>query len=228
VPAGDEEGREIGMLETSEIQADKDKIVSVLRETSRDEICGLIDYLEDSDFFIAPASTKYHGAYPGGLAEHSLHVWHLLQHKNEYYRLGLPDDTVAITALGHDNCKINFYGKGTKNVLKGKKKIMKNKKVDGKWVEAEEEINDWQEEEVIVVNDQFPLGHGEKSVITLLRFIQLTNLEIAMIRWHMGGYVPKDDYRDLSNAVDMYPAIVALHAADLEASHLLRIGGKQG
>jgi hypothetical protein len=217
VPAvGRQEGREVGMLEATEIQANKEKIISVLRETSRDEICGLIDYLEDSDFFTAPASTKYHGSYPGGLAEHSLHVWYLLQHKNEYYRLELSTDTIAIIALGHDICKINFYGKEIKNVLKGKKDNGYGK-----------QINDWQEEEVVIVKDQFPIGHGEKSVITLLRFIQLTDLEIAMIRWHMGGYVPKDDYRDLDNAVNMYPAIVALHAADLEASHLLKIGGKE-
>lgn len=210
------------------IQANKDQIIKILRETGRAEIESLITFLENSDFFTAPASTKYHGAYDGGLAEHSLHVWYVLTEKNRYYNLGLPEDTIAITALGHDVCKIGFYAKEMKSVLKGKKKITKNKKVDGKWVEAEEEINDWQEEEVIVVKDQMPLGHGSKSVITLLRFIQLTDQEIAMINWHMGGYVSKDEYRDLSNAVDIFPAIIALHAADLEASHLLRIGGKEG
>jgi hypothetical protein len=207
------------------IQANKEQIIKILRATGRAEIESLITYLENSDFFSAPASTKYHGAYDGGVAEHSLHVWYVLTEKNRYYGLGLPEDTIAITALGHDVCKIGFYAKEMKSVLKGKKKIMKNKKVDGKWAEVEEEINDWQEEEAITIKDQFPIGHGEKSVITLLKYIQLTDQEIAMIRWHMGGYVPKDDYRDLSNAVDMYPAIIALHAADLEASHLLRIGG---
>jgi hypothetical protein len=215
------------MLEITEIQANKEKIISVLRKINRDNIEDLINYLESTDFFAAPASTKYHGAYSGGLAEHSLHVWYLLQHKNKYYRLNLSNETIDIVALLHDVCKINFYGKEMKNVLKGKKKVMKNKKVDGKWAEVEEEINDWQEEEAIVVNDQFPIGHGEKSVITLLRYIQLTDLEISMIRWHMGGYVPRDEYRDLDNAVNLYPAIIALHAADLESAHLLKIGGKE-
>jgi len=186
-----------------QIQANKAQIINILSATGRAEIESLITFLENSDFFTAPASTKYH-------------VWYVLTEKNRYYKLGLPEDTIAITALGHDVCKIGFYAKDTKNVLKGKKDNGYGK-----------QINDWQEEEIIVVKDQFPVGHGEKSVITLLRFIQLTDLEIAMIRWHMGGYVPKDDYRDLSNAVDMYPAIVALSAADLEASHLLRIGGKE-
>jgi hypothetical protein len=203
-------------MTSEQIQANKEQIISILRNTGRAEIESLITYLENSDFFTAPASVKYHGSYDGGLSEHSLNVWHLLTEKNRYYSLGLPEDTVAITALGHDVCKINFYGKETKNVLKGKKDNGYGK-----------QINDWQEEEVVIVKDQFPMGHGEKSVITLLRFIQLTDLEIAMIRWHMGGYVAKDEYRDLNNAVDMYPQIVALNAADLEESYLLSMGGKE-
>lgn len=210
-----------------QMQNNKNKIIELLRGTRRAEIESLITFLQESDFFTAPASTKYHGSYEGGLAEHSLHVWYVLNEKNRYYRLELPEDTIAITALGHDLCKVNFYKKEMKSVLKGKKPVTKNKKVDGKWIEIEEEVNDWQEEEVFVVNDRMPLGHGEKSVITLLKHIQLTDLEIAMIRWHMGGYVSKDDYRDLSNAVEMYPTIIALHAADLEVSHLIKNGGDE-
>lgn len=204
------------MIEAIEIQANKEMIIKILRETGRAEIESLITFLENSDFFKAPASTKYHGAYDGGLAEHSLHVWYLLNHKNLYFHLDLSTDNIAIVALLHDVCKINFYGKEMKNVIKGMKDNGYGK-----------QVKDWQEEETVVVKDQFPIGHGEKSVITLLRYIQLTDLEIAMIRWHMGGYVPRDEYRDLDNAVNMYPAIVALHAADLEATHLLKIGGKE-
>lgn len=204
----------------------KQEFVTTLAATNRPSIQDLIIFLENSDFFTAPASTKFHGSYEGGLVEHSLHVWHLLQEKNKYYELNLQPDTVAITALLHDLCKINFYTKEMKSVLKGKIKVKKNKKVDGQWVEIEEEVNDWQQEEVWVCNDQFPVGHGEKSVITAMKFIQLTDLEIAMIRWHMGGYEPKESYRDMGNAVDMYPFIVALQTADMESSHLLDIGGK--
>jgi 23S rRNA maturation-related 3'-5' exoribonuclease YhaM len=208
-----------------QIQDQKAQIIGILRNTERAEIESLITYLESSDFFTAPASTKYHGAYEGGLAEHSLHVWYVLTEKNRYWTLGLSEETIAITALCHDLCKIDFYTKEMKSVLKGKIKVKKNKKVDGAWQEVEEEVNDWQQEEVFVVNDQFPIGHGEKSVITLLKHIQLTDQEISMIRWHMGGYVAKDEYRDLSNACELYPAIVALHAADLEVSHLIKTGG---
>lgn len=200
---------------------DKQKIISILTEIGRPGINNLVTFLEESDFFSAPASTKFHGAYEGGLAEHSLHVWHLLQEKNKYYQLYLTPETIAVTALLHDICKINFYAKEMKSVLKGKIKVKKNKKVDGEWIEVEEEVNDWQQEEVWVCNDQFPIGHGEKSVITALKFIQLTDLEIAMIRWHMGGYEPKESYRDMHNAVEKYPFIVALQTADMESCYLL-------
>ncbi len=201
----------------------KQQIISILTSTKRPGIENLITYLEQTDFFTAPASTKFHGSYDGGLAEHSLHVWYILTEKNKYYSLGLSADTIALTALLHDLCKINFYAKEMKSVLKGKIKVKKNKKVDGHWTEVEEEVNDWQQEEVWVCEDQFPIGHGEKSVITALKFIQLTDLEIAMIRWHMGGYEAKDNYRDMTNAVDMYKPIVALQTADMEASHLIKL-----
>jgi hypothetical protein len=210
-----------------QIQDQNAQIINILRNTGRAEIESLIAFLEGSDYFTAPASTKYHGAYEGGLAEHSLHLWYVLTEKNRYCRLGLTEDTIAITALGHDVCKIDFYAKEMKSVLKGKKKIMKNKKVDGKWIEVEEEINDWQEEEIIVVKDQMPLGHGEKSVITLLKFIQLTDLEICMIRWHMGFSETQENYRTLNNALEIYPAIAAIHAADIEVSYLIDVGRKE-
>lgn len=193
----------------------KQIIIGILVATDRPGIENLITYLQETDFFKAPASTKYHGAYEGGLAEHSLDVYHILQLKNDYYSLGLSSDTIAITALLHDICKINFYVQETKNVCKGTKV--------NEWGKT---VKDWQEELVWVCKDQFPVGHGEKSVITALKFIQLSDLEIAMIRWHMGGYEPKDNYRDMSNAVDLYKPIVALQTADMEASHLLDLEDK--
>lgn len=201
----------------ADIEKNKEKILAVLNSIDRPGMDLLIKYLQESDFFTAPASTKYHGAYEGGLAEHSLFVWYVLQNKNDYYKLNLSPETIAITALLHDVCKIGFYKKGFKNVKKGKKDNGYGKQVDN-----------WVEEEIWECEDQFPMGHGEKSVIQVMKYIPLEDLEIAMIRWHMGGYVPKDEYRELSNAAEIYPAIIALHAADLEVSHLIKTGGNEG
>jgi len=248
------------MLTAEQIQDQKTQIIDILRNTGRAEIESLITFLSDSDFFTAPASTKYHGAYDGGLAEHSLHVWYVLTEKNRYYSLGLSEEAIAITALCHDLCKVGFYQEGGEpcskaqydylsslwtqksGSIKEKPETLLKYLEDGQFKRSVPAaiatiLIDWLKNKlgepfpeipvVYSVKDSFPVGHGEKSVITLLRFIQLTDQEIAMIRWHMGGYIAKDDYRDLSNAMELYPAIVALHAADLEASHLIKIGGNE-
>jgi hypothetical protein len=187
----------------------KQQIIEILLDTKIPGINDLIACLEDSDFFTAPASTKYHGSHEGGLAEHSLNVYTSLAAKNDTYNLDLSKETIAITSLLHDVCKINFYKKGFKNVKDGKKIGWGGKEVDN-----------WIEKEVWEVEDQLPFGHGEKSVILIMRFIKLTDLEIAMIRWHMGAFEGKDNYA-LQNAMNKWPEVVALHTADLEATYII-------
>lgn len=116
------------MITPEQIAANKEQITMMLSVIRRSGMDSLIAYLLESDFFTAPASTKYHGAYEGGLAEHSLHVWHLLMEKNNYYRLGLSTEVTTITALLHDVCKIGFYATETKSVLKGKKENREKQK----------------------------------------------------------------------------------------------------
>jgi hypothetical protein len=184
-----------------DIASIKDQIMNLLSNVNRQGMGKLITYLEqDTDFFIAPASTRFHGNYMGGLAEHSLNVYELFKKKNEQYDFGLSDDSVIIVSLLHDLCKANYYVESTRNVKK-----------DGKWVQVP----------YYTVEDQTPFGHGEKSVILLQQFIRLSKEEVALIRWHMGGYEPKENYNYVSAAWNMYKAGVALHTADLEASYIL-------
>lgn len=165
--------------------------------------------LEKTDFFTAPASTKYHGSYAGGLVEHSLAVYENLITLYRIYKDKLPQainaDSLIIVSLLHDICKINFYKLGTKNV--------KN-----------EETGQWQKEQYYFIDDQIPLGHGEKSVIILQSYINLTADEIYAIRWHMGGF--DDTSRSwaggmtLSAAFEKCPLAVLLHMADLAANYI--------
>ena len=178
----------------------KDRIIRLLSNTERKGIDKVIRYLESSDFFEAPASTRYHGNYKGGLAEHSLNVYEIFKMKNEVYDFGLSGDTVKITALLHDICKANFYTVSTRNVKK-----------NGSWVKVP----------YYAVDDQAPFGHGEKSVILLQQFIKLSREEVIIIRWHMGGYEPSQNYNSISNAWNICKAGVALHTADLESSYIL-------
>lgn len=181
----------------------QNKIIERLRSIKRDGIEDLIKYLlEETDYFIAPASTKFHSNFDGGLAYHSNNVVELLIQKNEQYKLGLSLDTIYLTGYLHDLCKCNLYEKTMR---------LKKDELTGKWIGyASYEFD-----------EKIPLGHGEKSVILLQQFVKLTLEECLMIRWHMGAYVPKDEYRDYNKAIEMYKSVLAFSNADAEASHFL-------
>lgn len=164
-------------LTQDRIESNKQTILELLRKTSRPGMDRLLDWIENkSDFFIAPASTKYHLACEGGLAEHSMNVYRLLAGKVSSGLLDLPDDTVIITALLHDLCKVNFYVRETKNVKEGTKMGPYGKPVAN-----------WVEKEVWAINDTLPIGHGEKSCYLIQSYIRLKEEEFAMIRFHMGS-----------------------------------------
>ena len=189
------------------IEERKDKIIEILeRNIPREGIADFLKYLQkETDFFEAPCSTKFHLSKKGGLAEHSLNVYNLLKEKVERYKLEATPSTVAICGLLHDLCKTNFYTEGTKWV-----------KIDG----------GWQEQRVFLVEEQFPVGHGEKSVFLTQRFMKLTDEEIAAIRWHMMAFDASIHF-DYPNgfpyrtAVQKYPLVTLLACADLEASNIL-------
>lgn len=127
----------------------------------------LLEWLESTDFFEAPASTHYHGSYPGGLVEHSLNVYYELIGAGRVP--GVPTaETYAVVALLHDICKADFYAQSTRN----------QKNSDGKWETVP----------CYTVREKFPFGHGEKSAFLVQRFMLLTDAEALAIRWHMGAY----------------------------------------
>lgn len=173
----------------------KKRYIELLEESDRKGIDDLIKWLEKSDFFEAPASTKYHNSFEGGLLAHSLNVYDNLINAD----LDHGKDTLIIVSLLHDICKANFYSTSQRNVKK-----------DGKWIQ----------EPYYTIDDQFPIGHGEKSVIIAMRFIELTEEEIAAIRWHMGAYEPKENYNSLAAAFNKYPLALKLHIADLKATYI--------
>ena len=161
-----------------------------------------LDWLLKTDFFTAPASTKYHGACEGGLLLHSLNVYKTLRER--YFEEGKDsEESFAICALLHDLCKAQFYKVSTRNV--------KND-VTGQWEKVP----------YYTVEDAFPYGHGEKSVFLIERFMRLKTSEAMAIRWHMDGF--DDSARGgsfaISLAYEKYPLAVKLHLADLESTYL--------
>lgn len=181
----------------------KDKFKELLLSTKRKGIEELLTFLEseESDFYTAPSSTKYHNSFEGGLLDHSLKVYETFKKKVEEYKLDVPKETIIIAALLHDLCKINLY------------------KIDKKWYKDQE--NKWQSKDEYVYRDEYPLGHGEKSVIIAQKYIYLTELEIMLIRWHMGTTEEDINRRTFFNALNKYPAILAFHTADWESSYYL-------
>lgn len=168
----------------------------------------LLEYLTSnkSDFFTAPASTRFHGSYEGGLLEHSLNVYHCLadyltrERTKSVYGMNYSDETVAISALLHDLCKINFY-----------KTDFRNSKNDrGEWVKVP----------YYTVDDKLPYGHGEKSVYIISGFMKLSREEAFAIRYHM-GFSGVEDKNTIGNVFEMYPLAFALCTADMEASYYL-------
>jgi len=193
----------------TELEKDREEFLEIYNSLiKREGAKALLDYLLSSscDFFSAPASTKYHLAFEGGLVRHSLNVYRCLKDylsrervKNEY-GLEYSEESVAIVALLHDLCKTNFYKIGFRNV--------------------KDDNGIWQRVPTYEINDTLPYGHGEKSVYIISGYMRLTREEAFAIRYHM-GFSNGDDERNVGKAFEMFPLAVALSFADMEATFFM-------
>ncbi len=189
------------------MQDKKEEFLTIFDELiHRQGAADLKNYLLRSDFFTAPASTRYHCAYEGGLCEHSINVYRRLlanvkMQFGEEWESKVSHESVAVCGLLHDLCKIDFYKLDYRNV---------------------KENGEWQRKPYFTREEALPFGHGEKSVYIAGSFIKLTREEAMAINWHMGGFdtrVRGGDY-SVSDAYRMFPLAVLLHAADLEATYI--------
>lgn len=197
----------------SNITDNKEKFVQIYQEhITRPGSEKLLKYLlsESSDFFTAPASTRYHGAYEGGLCEHSLHVYECLKdylertRVIEEYGLNFPDESIAISSLLHDICKVNLYRVSYRN--------------------AKNDQGVWEKVPYYEYHDMLPYGHGEKSVYIVSSYMRLTREEAMAIRWHM-GFSGEENTNTIGRALEMYPLALAVHIADMESTFYIE--GKQ-
>ena len=201
------------MLENEQIEKNYTEFIELLKSVKRDGIDNLIEYLNSSDCKLAPASTKYHCAYAGGLVEHSLNVYRQLSDLLEFvYRdkeSGVPfsKETIILVGLLHDISKVNYYTLRTKNVKKD---------------------NTWVQELVYQVRDsadRFVYGsHSQNSVYMISNFIKLTYEESLAILHHMGGVDYTEDTistKNVSEAFEKSTLALLLHQADQQATFLL-------
>jgi hypothetical protein len=191
----------------------KDEFIRIYKENiKREGAAKLLEYLGSSasDFFTAPASTRFHGSYEGGLCEHSVNVYNCLseylkrERVKKVYGLGFTEETIAIVALLHDVCKTGCYKKDVRNV-----------KQNGVWVQVP----------AYTYEEEFPYGHGEKSVYIISGFMRLSREEAIAIRYHM-GFSATDEVRNVASAFEKYPLSFALSVADMEATYFLESAGK--
>lgn len=172
----------------------------------RDGADKLLEWLKSTDFFTAPASSKFHSAYEGGLCAHSINVYkrfvkNLQSEYGDNWQEKVSLESATIIGLLHDICKTNFY-----------KVEMRNVKVDGVWVQ----------QPYYTVDDALPYGHGEKSVYIISGFMRLSRMEAMAINWHMGGFdarIMGGSY-SLSDAFYKFPVSVIFHISDIEATYL--------
>ena len=162
----------------------------------------LLDYIRQSDFYTAPASTRFHSSIRGGLLLHSLNVYERLMEKAEsaayfpeYFRkAGITDESIAVIALLHDICKTHFYTQDFKNQKSyDPEKVKKAERYQVKYDSNGAYI--WETVQVFAVDDKVPYGHGEKSVMMIEEFMRLKPLERYAIRWHMGFPTDPDQSR---------------------------------
>lgn len=193
----------------------KDKFIKAYTENiTRSGADKLLAWIESSDFFTAPASTRFHLSSLGGLLEHSLHVFERMKAICANEATITPGfnepsmETIAVCGLLHDICKANFYAVE-----------MRNRKNDQ---------GRWEQYPFYVVDDKLPYGHGEKSVYIISGFMRLSREEAMAIRWHMG--FSDNDFQgggySVGNAFDKFPLAVLLHIADLQATYLDETGDK--
>lgn len=183
----------------------KEEFVSLLLSTKRQGMEELLAWLDTTDFYTAPASTKSHGAYEGGLLIHSLSVYRILCNFSKNIK-NVDKNAIIISGLLHDLCKTNFYIKTVRNV-----------KIPGE--------RRWEEVQGYGIDDTLPMGHGEKSVYMAMKYIRLTDEEAMAIRWHMGGY--DDAARGYagamseSKAYQTYPLAAAVAIADMYDTYII-------
>ncbi len=194
-----------GIMEI-DLEETKQEFLELYYNIERDGAEELLNFLEKSDFFTAPASSKFHSNFEGGLCLHSMNVYKRFVKllKNEYgedWQNVVSNESATVMALLHDICKVNFY-----------KIEMRNVKVDGEWVQRP----------YYKVDDSLPYGHGEKSVYMISGFMRLSREEAMAINWHMGAFDEraKNNSSILKNVFSKFPVAYLLHLADYMATYL--------
>lgn len=202
------------------INENKEEFVKLLKSTGREGVDDVIEELERLGFFSAPASAGHHLNVEGGLVQHSLNtckaafaIWEGMKALDPSLDTEVKKESIIISALLHDVCKADIY----------KRSVKKRKNKLGQWEDCEG---------YKVSYKDFPMGHGEKSlVVILLSGLELYDDEMLAIRWHMGAWGLNqnsfEDVRNYDTAQKEYPLVAIIHAADVMAANVMERTGEE-
>lgn len=216
------------MLTNDEVYKNKNRFYSLLEkleiERPDNDWEGLKQFLEESDFFIAPAATLFHNNFDGGLCDHTLNVYDSLVKLCEITPSveGLFDWTsIAIVSLFHDLSKVNHYTRINKN-----KKVYcpSGRKHDSggnfDWIT----VTEWGTKPLC---QNFTYGsHEESSVFMLQNYVALSPLEITAILYHSGCQT--DDFgksKEVSYVFSSNKLASLLHLADTYSAFVIEDSG---
>lgn len=207
-------------------QKNIERFENLMANVKREGMDKLMDYIRnETDFYTAPASSRFHLSCEGGLLQHSLNVYDLLASKANMSPTWASiiadagEDAQILCPLLHDLCKTNFYIVDYKNQKTYDPE--KVKRADRFQIKHDNNGHFiWETVPIYAIKDQLPYGHGEKSVMLIEQFIKLTEQERFAIRWHMGFSEDKSMHQVLKQAMEKYPFILALNEADNEAAIL--------
>lgn len=190
------------------MESNKEKFINLYKQyIKRDGAAQLLEWIEGTNFFTAPASSVYHLAKDGGLCEHSINVFNRLnkllkdEYGDNYAELFNGMETIAIVSLLHDLCKADYYAKELRNV----------KDQNGNWIQVP----------YYKVKERFHFGHGAKSVYIIQNFMQIDLDEASAIRYHMAGFeTPGAIEPNVTEVFNDYPLALYTHLADMEATYI--------
>ena len=184
-------------------QENKERFLSIVRDNvQRDGVEDLLQFLEESDFYTAPASTKFNGSYDGGLVEHSLNVYDEMKRiLTAYPEINVQNDSLAIVTLFHDLCKVNTYAKEKRN--------------------RKNHSGQWESYDAYTYSEKFSYGsHGGKSVFMVNAFMHLNPDEAVAINCHM-GFSDVQNGQAVGAAFTQFPIAWLLHVADESATFIV-------
>ena len=203
-----------------DIDKNKEEFLELLRSTKRDGVEETLEDLESMGFFDAPASAGHHLNKKGGLVLHSLNtykaalaVWEAMKAIEPTLATEVQRDSIIIASLLHDVCKSDIY----------KPTVKRRKTAIGTWEDTEG---------YKVSYKNFPMGHGEKSLVLLLcSGLVLNDDEMLAIRWHMGAWGINmhslEDTRSYDTARKLYPLVAIIQAADSLAASIMERTGEE-